>query len=44
MASFLWRPTNGLIIQLDRGGLYVGGDFQKQFSAFGVRGSMNLAR
>jgi hypothetical protein len=35
------RPTSGLIFHSDRGSQYASGDFQKQLSAFGMRGSMS---
>ena len=41
MAWFRRRPTSGLIFHSDRGSQYASGDFQKQLSAFGMRGSMS---
>ena len=41
MAWFRRRPTPGLIFHSDRGSQYASGDFQKQLSAFGMRGSMS---
>ena len=34
-------PPQGLIFHSDRGSQYASGDFQKQLSAFGMRGSMS---
>jgi transposase InsO family protein len=41
MAWFRRRPASGLIFHSDRGSQYASGDFQKQLSAFGMRGSMS---
>jgi putative transposase len=41
MAWFRRRTSNGLIFHSDRGSQYASGDFQKQLSAFGMRGSMS---
>lgn len=41
MAWFRRRPLSGLIFHSDRGSQYASGDFQKQLSAFGMRGSMS---
>ena len=41
MAWFRRRPAAGLIFHSDRGSQYASGDFQKQLSAFGMRGSMS---
>lgn len=41
MASFRRRSAAGLIFHSDRGSQYASGDFQRQLSAFGMRGSMN---
>ena len=41
MAWFRRRPSNGLIFHSDRGVQYASCDFQKQLSAFGMRGSMS---
>ena len=41
MACFRRRPAAGLIFHSDRGSQYSSGDFQKQPSAFGMRGSMS---
>jgi putative transposase len=41
MAWFRRRPANGLIFHSDRGSQYASGDFQKQLSAFGMKGSMS---
>ncbi|CAJ0849136.1 hypothetical protein AMST5_00081 [freshwater sediment metagenome] len=44
MAWFRRRPAAGLIFHSDRGSQYASGDFQKQLSAFGMRGSMSRIR
>jgi len=41
MAWFRRRPASGLIFHSDRGSQYASGDFQKQLSIFGMRGSMS---
>jgi putative transposase len=41
MAWFCRRPAARLIFHSDRGSHYASGDFQKQLSAFGMRGSMS---
>ena len=41
MAWFRRRPSNGLIFHSDRGVQYASCAFQKQLSAFGMRGSMS---
>ena len=41
MAWFRRRPAAGLIFHSDRGSQYASGDFQKQLSAFAMRGSMS---
>ena len=41
MAWFRRRPTSGLIFHSDRGSQYASGDFRKQLSAFGMRGSIS---
>jgi len=41
MAWFRRRPAAGLIFHSDRGSQYASSDFQKQLSAFGMRGSMS---
>ncbi len=41
MAWFRRRPAVGLIFHSDRGSQYASGDFQKQLSTFGMRGSMS---
>jgi len=41
MAWFRRRPATGLIFHSDRGSQYASGDFQKQLSTFGMRGSMS---
>lgn len=41
MAWFRRRPASGLIFHSDRGSQYASGDFQKQLSTFGMRGSMS---
>lgn len=41
MAWFRRRPAAGLIFHSDRGSQYASGDFQKQLSAFHMRGSMS---
>jgi transposase InsO family protein len=41
MAWFRRRPESGLIFHSDRGSQYASGDFQKQLSIFGMRGSMS---
>jgi len=41
MAWFRRRPAVGLIFHSDRGSQYASSDFQKQLSAFGMRGSMS---
>ena len=40
-AWFRRRPAAGLIFHSDRGSQYASGDFQKQLSIFGMRGSMS---
>jgi len=41
MAWFRRQSANGLIFHSDRGSQYASGDFQKQLSTFGMRGSMS---
>jgi putative transposase len=41
MAWFRRRPATGLIFHSDRGSQYASGEFQKQLSIFGMRGSMS---
>ena len=41
MAWFRRRPESGLMFHSDRGSQYASGDFQKQLSIFGMRGSMS---
>ncbi len=41
MAWFRRQPANGLVFHSDRGSQYASGDFQKQLSTFGMRGSMS---
>jgi transposase InsO family protein len=41
MTWFRRRPAAGLIFHSDRGSQYASGDFQKQLSAFAMRGSMS---
>lgn len=41
MAWFQRRPAPGLIFHSDRGSQYASGDFQKQLTEFGMKGSMS---
>ena len=41
MAWFRGRPASGLIFHSDHGSQYASGEFQKQLSIFGMRGSMS---
>jgi transposase InsO family protein len=41
MAWFRRRPTTGLIFHSDRGSQYASADFQRQLTAFGMKGSMS---
>jgi putative transposase len=41
MAWFRRRPAPGLIFHSDRGSQYASGDFQKQLTEFGMKGSMS---
>ena len=41
MAWFRRRPTTGPIFHSDRGSQYASADFQRQLTAFGMRGSMS---
>ncbi len=44
MAWLRRRPAAGLIFHSDRGSQYASGDFQKQLSTFGMRGSITRKR